>query len=363
LPIERIFAIVLNMMSLSQDKTNNTKTLASWQPMVDALSHKQFFKLILGGSYTDTTSIAHVVSAYRQAGINCLDVAADLPAIDCVANVLAMQAFPLSADFSAAEPGDLPALPAPPLVMVSVPLDPDPHFRKIELEATDCTHCGLCLPECPSDALSIPVESLAISQSLCYGCGRCVPVCPTQALSLLPFQVEKTLAQAFEHPIVQAVEIHSYYCDADMLADFLNRWRPLLLNKLLSLCFQGHRHPAGRIVEFYRVAAAFSPFPVIIQVDGLSMSGDTEKNNAMLALEGARQVYTAFQASNLPIPHITISGGINDQTASALKHPDHQFIAGVAMGTVARQRVRGLNLLSAQAEAKKLLSLFRHAAQ
>ena len=48
-----------------------------------------------------------------------------------------------------------------------------------------CTACGLCLDECPEDALSAgPDERAAIDRSRCTACGRCVEVCYPGALRL-----------------------------------------------------------------------------------------------------------------------------------------------------------------------------------
>ncbi|MFM9598217.1 hypothetical protein ACKI1O_54200, partial [Streptomyces scabiei] len=59
--------------------------------------------------------------AYAASGADCIDIAPDVDVIEAVAT--ALHAAP---DQS-------------PVLMVSVPLDPDPHFRKIELAEPDCT--------------------------------------------------------------------------------------------------------------------------------------------------------------------------------------------------------------------------------
>lgn len=311
--------------------------------MLDALREKRFFKLILGGSLTDTSSIVQTVSAYVQAGIDCLDIAAEPVVVACVAASLKT--------VSAHKPK--------PTVMVSVPLDPDPHFRKIALDAEPCIDCGICIPECPSDALSLPERTLTISQPLCYGCGRCVPVCPTEALSLLPFKVESTMLEALSHPIVEAVEIHSHYCDAGMLEAFLEEWKMVLSQKILSLCFRVHQLTDNQIVAFYQVAEAFSVFPVIIQVDGVSMSGNVGEDNSLPALQGAQKVKRAFQEKGLAIPLITLAGGISGKTAPYLSLPEYSFISGVAAGTAARQLLNGFSGQEAVERAKAMLQLFQ----
>lgn len=44
--------------------------------------------------------------------------------------------------------------------------------------------CGICIPECPYDALSRDGIRIRVEESACEGCGGCVSVCPTSALRL-----------------------------------------------------------------------------------------------------------------------------------------------------------------------------------
>ena len=308
--------------------------------MLSALAEKRFFKLISGGSLTETEKIAHLARAYAMAGADCLDLAPDLQVIQTVESVL--QELP----------------PPHPVIMISLPLDPDPHFRKIELDEPACIQCGLCLPACPTEAITLP-EVLEISQSLCYGCGRCVPTCPTEALSLLPFQVESQMEAALSHPLVEAVEIHSHYVDPYMLATFLEYWRPLLHNKLISLCFRIDNLPPEQILEFYQVAARFSPLPVMLQVDGAPMSGNDDPAASRPALEAAGQVMGMFQEHGVPLPPVTISGGINRHTATLLQDAPCQEIAGAGMGTVARKTIWNLESSAAIETATELVAEFK----
>ena len=59
-------------------------------------------------------------------------------------------------------------------------------------------------------------------------------------------------------------------------------------------------------------------------------------------------------------PPITISGGINAWTADWLREDEHQRIAGVGMGTVARQAVWSLPDDLAEQTAARLVSRFRN---
>lgn len=309
--------------------------------MLNALAQRRFFKLIGGGSFTEATKIAQLSRAYLQAGINCIDIAPDAALIEIVAQeTLAVQGHK-------------------PVIMVSIPLDPDPHFRKIELTEPDCIRCGLCLPVCPTEALSLP-NTLAVSQSLCYGCGRCVPICPTDALRLLSFQVESQIEAALSHPATEAVEIHSHYVDPYMLEAFFIRWGDLLRNKLIALCFRLDNVHEAQILSFVQTAQRHHAWPVILQIDGAPMSGTDDPDASLPTLESAVKALQIFERRGITPPPITISGGINRHTANLLQQAPYQFIAGAGMGTVARQAIWSLDAEQAITVAHEITQAFQN---
>jgi hypothetical protein len=161
------------------------------------------------------------------------------------------------------------------------------------------------------------------------------------------------------HPIVQAVEIHSHYVDPYMLGQFLERWRPLLADKLISLCFRLDGLPVTQMAEFYRVAQEFSPLPVMLQIDGAPMSGNDDPEASRPALEAAVLAAQQLQAHLPGLPPITISGGINRHTAQWLQTDRYRFIAGVGMGTVARRAVWNLDPSIAVSIASQLVNSFK----
>jgi len=63
-------------------------------------------------------------------------------------------------------------------------------FGKLELDGAQCTGCGLCAAECPTEALtassSVATDDyqLFFQHDLCVACGRCVEVCPEKCLRL-----------------------------------------------------------------------------------------------------------------------------------------------------------------------------------
>ena len=255
---------------------------------------------------------------------------------------------------------NLPASVYRPLVMVSIPLDPDLHFRKIDLIEPQCIVCDACVPVCPTEAIATVNQAINITEPLCYGCGRCVAVCPTEALVLHPFLQKEQIANVLVQSLVQAVEIHTQFLDSYMLDDFLKQYGALLQDKLIALCFRPENKDW---IAFCRNLKARLPGFQILQIDGQPMSGSEDPAASLPSLAAARFVNAQLPA-DLADLHVTISGGINAQTAEYLNAPEHGFIAGVGMGTVARQAVWPyLSDHSAQAvlKATQLARAFKNA--
>ncbi len=51
---------------------------------------------------------------------------------------------------------------------------------RIETEA--CINCGLCISECPTDAISEDFDAHDIDANSCIDCGACLSVCPEECI-------------------------------------------------------------------------------------------------------------------------------------------------------------------------------------
>ena len=47
----------------------------------------------------------------------------------------------------------------------------------------DCTACGTCVDECPSEAIEESGNKYSIDQDKCTECGTCVDICPQEAIA------------------------------------------------------------------------------------------------------------------------------------------------------------------------------------
>lgn len=51
---------------------------------------------------------------------------------------------------------------------------------------SDCTRCGICVLECPTDAIYEGEKIMEVDDSKCIYCKVCIPVCPIDQIALKP---------------------------------------------------------------------------------------------------------------------------------------------------------------------------------
>lgn len=55
----------------------------------------------------------------------------------------------------------------------------------VKVIAEDCVGCETCVPECPSEAISMSGEKAVIDQAKCTQCKTCIEACPTEAIKVV----------------------------------------------------------------------------------------------------------------------------------------------------------------------------------
>ncbi len=83
-----------------------------------------------------------------------------------------------------------------------------------------CIGCGICIDECPADAIALVDEKAEIDQFGCIRCGLCHPICPEDAVihdsKRIPLDVEENVA-------IAKVGI-AHYSDEENQQKSVQRW-------------------------------------------------------------------------------------------------------------------------------------------
>ncbi len=296
-----------------------------------ALTKKEFHKFIIGAAFKDIELIKKYSYIFTAAGANAIDISA----------------FPLSV--IAAKQGieqallNNPNLEAP-LLMISINVGEDTHFRRINLDTQNCTECLLCVPSCPSQAFSVlgkpsnPEFSYDID--LCYGCSNCLEYCNYDALSFeqwSPYEAE-SLSELIKLG-ANAIEIH--------LNNDLETFRELYLKiphdfLLESFCIGSQQMNTTQIQEATKLISELttnSKSEIIIQSDGLPLSGarDLGENKDLASIINSQTILSNLQTSSRPI-FVQLAGGI-DEKSLAKAHAQGVLVDGVAIGSYARKQL------------------------
>ena len=301
-----------------------------------ALLKGTWVKLICGASNQDLLSITDLCAVYAAAGVNCIDVAADIAVVHAAKKGL---------DWVESHLGIRPWL------MVSVSDGKDVHFRKASFNPSLCPkNCSRpCEKICPANAINE-----GIIKNLCYGCGRCLPICP---LGIIKEEDQYLNTKDFGSLISKArpdaVEIHTAPGRASA---FENALKAILESKVplkriaVSCGLAGHNINAEALAkelwQRHKCLRKYQQRP-LWQLDGRPMSGDLGKSSGKFAISLWEQV-----RSIAPPGPLQLAGGTNSQTIHYLS--DHRRPEGIAFGGMARKLIQPF-LIEAQEKNTNLI--------
>lgn len=309
--------------------------------MKTLLAQSRYFKLVCGAGNENAVEVRKLAFIYTLAGANGFDVSAT-PAIvrACVSGI--DEAFARNQEFNI-------ALMDRPFITVSVGMPGDHHVRKAYI-AENCVDCGKCIPVCPTDAIfdnttMTDGHATQIVRDKCIGCGNCEAICPPKVAAIRYEHNARALRDILP-PCLDAgaenIELHAAVPDNEAILEEWIAVSESQPNNFISMCLDRYHLSNVHLIERIRQAKAIAGERLIVQADGVPMSGGKDDFNTTLQAIAIADVIHKYLISidrefkNLPI---LLSGGTNTYTGEMARMCGVPF-AGVSIGTHARKIVK-----------------------
>lgn len=298
----------------------------------DLLSTSNYFKLVCGAGNEDKEEVEYLTYVYTLSGCAGFDVSAS-PSIVNAAKKGIDAAIIKSKELNI-------NIPFRPFITVSVGMPGDHHVRKAIITSS-CVSCNLCIPVCPTDAIP---SNLNIIRDLCIGCGNCEAVCPPAANAISYEHNSKELCEILPKCVdagAESIELHSGVPDDNST---IKEWQIVsdsVPNGMISMCLDRKHLSNDDLIERIMSAREVADDRLIIQADGIPMSGGTDDFNTTLQAVAIADVINKRLKSkfkkfeNLPI---LISGGTNSHTGNLARQLKVKF-NGITIGTHARKTI------------------------
>jgi len=293
-----------------------------------ALDNHRFAKVISGLGMCDPDRVRCFASLYTLAGATVIDVAAKPEVVSA-----AREGIDLAFEAANGQAKQI----IPPMLMVSIGLDEDPHIGAALLHRSICASCPECtivpLKECAERPLEVRAPE-------CPECMECIGKCPYGAITIAPAwngQIDD-LKAALDAG-ANGIELHVSGCDVPSLQRMVQSLEPLLSpSMLVSFSLGSQVSTVDLVLEQAKAInswASKTPGPlVVLQIEGTPMSGAPRDGKSELpAIELARAVLEIH-----PNLYVQIAGGTGLHSG-ALCRLMGVFVHGVAFGTAARLAV------------------------
>ena len=304
-----------------------------YKELSDLLSTSKYFKLVCGAGNENDEEVRRLSLIYTLAGCNGFDVSANPEIVKaCLQGI--EQAYELAPKLNK-------KIKTIPFITVSVGMAGDHHVRKAYI-IDDCVECGLCVPACPTDAIP---DDYNIIRELCIGCGHCEAACPPKIAAVRYEHNEKLLEEILPVCIetgAENIELHAAVPNDDMILkewEIVSKCQP---NNFISMCLDRFHLSNYGLINRIKQAKEIAGDRLIIQADGVPMSGGTDDFNTTLqAIAIADIINKDLIQKEKDFKHLPIllSGGTNGKTGKMARLCNIPY-SGISIGTHARKIVK-----------------------
>ncbi len=320
----------------------------------DLLKSSKYFKLVCGAGNGNKDEVEYLTYIYTLAGCTGFDVLASPEIVLSAKN--GINSALKKAKYLKIE------IPHIPIITVSVGMPGDHHVRKAIINK-NCISCNSCIPACPTYAIK---ENLVISHDLCIGCGDCEAACPPsinainynhntkELLSLLPDCVKAG---------AESIELHAAVADDEST---LKEWKVIadsVPNGMISMCLDRKHLSNDMLLERMKSAHEIADDRLIIQADGIAMSGrEDDFNTTLQAVSITDFLNKELKAKNTKFKDlpILISGGTNSLTGKLARQCNVNF-NGISIGTHARKLISSFKAKPEEIKKEELLLAIKKA--
>ncbi|NLF84459.1 MAG: hypothetical protein GX568_10855 [Candidatus Gastranaerophilales bacterium] len=295
------------------------------QKVIKSLENGTYRKIICGAANTSEQQIERMSLVYSLCGADVIDIAPQREMYEA-----AKRGISMAAEIVAQNPELFPKF-KPSLIMKSINVGDDKHFRKANFNLAQCVQCLDCVKACQSGALTVDDGKKSFNQQKCYGCAMCVESCQHNAVSMVMISDNPFATGDFpEKP--DAIELHTGNSSIEKVKAFVELHKNVL-NKvgIISISVDTMRFNAAELVDYATALLEMFDRKIIIQADGVSMRGGSRKSSTLPTLSAALVLFNAGIDA-----YIQLSGGTNHLTQKFVDMTDLK-IAGIGFGTFAKK--------------------------